>query len=95
MQFLWRRAAGEKVGERTAGAGNLVRRLVDKLKPEVTNSRREPSREVRAGLLRFRSENSIAAADVRSLGDVRRVFSTNLGFYRPLVTMSFAIDRDI
>ena len=37
----------------------------------------------------------IAAADVRSLGDVRRVFSTNPGFYRPLVTMSFAIDRDI
>ena len=37
----------------------------------------------------------IAAADVRSLSDVLRVFSTNVGFYRPLVTMSFAIDRGI
>ena len=35
----------------------------------------------------------IAAADVHSPGDVARIFSTNLGFYRPLVTTSFAIDR--
>jgi len=37
----------------------------------------------------------IGAADVHSLDDVRRVFSTNVGFYRPIVTLSFAIDRDI
>ena len=37
----------------------------------------------------------IAAADVRSPGDLLRVFSTNVGFYRPLVTLSFAIDRGI
>jgi hypothetical protein len=37
----------------------------------------------------------IAAADVHSFADVRRVFSTNVGFYRPLVTLSFAIDRGI
>jgi hypothetical protein len=35
----------------------------------------------------------IAAADVQSPGDVARIFSTNVGFYRPLVTTSFAIDR--
>jgi hypothetical protein len=37
----------------------------------------------------------ITAADVHSAGDLQRVFSTNLGFYRPLVTLSFAIDRGI
>jgi len=37
----------------------------------------------------------IAAADVRSPRDLQRIFSTNVGFYRPLVTLSFAIDRRI
>jgi len=37
----------------------------------------------------------IAAADVHSRGDVARIFSTNVGFYRPLVTTSFAIDRAV
>jgi hypothetical protein len=37
----------------------------------------------------------IAAADIRSPVDLQRVFSTNVGFYRPLVTLSFAIDRGI
>jgi hypothetical protein len=37
----------------------------------------------------------IAAADVHSFADVRRIFSTNVGFYRPLVTLSFAVDRGI
>ena len=37
----------------------------------------------------------IAAADVHSPGDVARIFSTNVGFYRPLVTTSFAIDRAV
>jgi hypothetical protein len=35
------------------------------------------------------------AADVRSAGDLHRVFSANVGFYRPLVALSFAIDRGI
>jgi hypothetical protein len=35
----------------------------------------------------------IAAGDVHSPGDLRRIFTTNVGFYRPLVTSSFAIDR--
>ena len=35
----------------------------------------------------------IAAADVHSPGDLQRIFATNVGFYRPLVTLSFAIDR--
>jgi hypothetical protein len=35
----------------------------------------------------------IAAGDVHSPDDIRRIFSTNVGFYRPLVTSSFAIDR--
>ena len=35
----------------------------------------------------------IAQADVHSPDDIRRIFSTNVGFYRPLVTSSFAIDR--
>jgi hypothetical protein len=37
----------------------------------------------------------IAAADIRSPRDLQRIFSTNVGFYRPLVTLSFAIDRGI
>lgn len=37
----------------------------------------------------------IAAAEVHSPADVRRIFATNVGFYRPLVTASFAIDRAI
>lgn len=37
----------------------------------------------------------IAAAEVHAPGDVRRIFVTNVGFYRPLVTTSFAIDRAI
>lgn len=37
----------------------------------------------------------IAAADVHSAGDLQRIFATNVGFYRPLVTLSFAIDRGI
>jgi len=37
----------------------------------------------------------IAAADVRSRADVARFFTTNVGFYRPLVTSSFAIDRAV
>ena len=37
----------------------------------------------------------IAAADVHSPGDIAHIFSTNVGFYRPLVTTSFAIDRAV
>jgi hypothetical protein len=37
----------------------------------------------------------IAAADVHSPADVGRLFSTNVGFYRPLVTASFAVDRAV
>jgi hypothetical protein len=37
----------------------------------------------------------IAAADVHSAGDVARLFASNVGFYRPLVTTTFAIDRRI
>lgn len=37
----------------------------------------------------------IAAADVHSVGDLQRIFTTNVGFYRPLVTLSFAIDRGV
>jgi len=37
----------------------------------------------------------IAAADVHSAGDLQHIFATNVGFYRPLVTLSFAIDRAI
>jgi hypothetical protein len=37
----------------------------------------------------------IAAADVQSVGDIQRIFSTNVGFYRPLVTTTFAMDRRI
>ena len=37
----------------------------------------------------------IAAADVHSPSDVARIFSTDLGFYRPLVTLSFAFDRSV
>lgn len=35
----------------------------------------------------------IAAADMKSPADLRRIFATNIGFYRPLVTTSFAMDR--
>jgi hypothetical protein len=37
----------------------------------------------------------IAAADVHSVGDAQRVLSTNVGFYRPLVTLTFAVDRGL
>ena len=37
----------------------------------------------------------IAAADVSSPRDLQRIFTTNVGFYRPLVTLSFAVDRGI
>lgn len=37
----------------------------------------------------------IAAADVHSPSDVARIFSTNIGFYRPVVTLSFAVDRAV
>ena len=37
----------------------------------------------------------IAAADVHGPGDLARIFATNVGFYRPLVTLSFAIDRGV
>src|SRR5678815_713638 len=37
----------------------------------------------------------IAAADIHSVGDLQRMFATNVGFYRPLVTLSFAIDRGV
>ena len=37
----------------------------------------------------------IAAADIHSAGDLQRIFATNVGFYRPLVTLSFAIDRGV
>src|SRR5205814_5723360 len=37
----------------------------------------------------------IASAEVRSPADLARIFSTNVGFYRPLVTTSFAIDRAV
>jgi len=35
----------------------------------------------------------IAEGDVHSPDDIHRIFTTNVGFYRPLVTSSFAIDR--
>ena len=37
----------------------------------------------------------MTSADVRSPDDVLRIFATNDGFYRPLVTASFAMDRAI
>jgi hypothetical protein len=37
----------------------------------------------------------IATADVQSPLDIVRIFSTNVGFYRPLVTLSFAFDRAV
>jgi hypothetical protein len=37
----------------------------------------------------------ITAADVRAPSDVARIFSTDVGFYRPLVTLSFALDRAV
>jgi hypothetical protein len=37
----------------------------------------------------------IANADVHSAADLQRIFATNVGFYRPLVTLSFAIDRGV
>jgi hypothetical protein len=37
----------------------------------------------------------IAEAEVHAPDDVRRIFASNVGFYRPLVTTSFAIDRAI
>ena len=37
----------------------------------------------------------IAAANVRSPGDLQHLFSTSVGFYRPLVALSFAIDRGV
>ena len=37
----------------------------------------------------------MTAADVHSIGDLQRIFATNVGFYRPLVTVSFAIDRGL
>jgi len=37
----------------------------------------------------------IAAAEVHSPSDIARIFSTDLGFYRPLVTLSFALDRTL
>ena len=35
----------------------------------------------------------IAAAEIHSAADLQRVFKSNVGFYRPIVTLSFAIDR--
>ena len=35
----------------------------------------------------------IEAADVHAPDDMRRIFAGNVGFYRPLVTTSFAVDR--
>jgi len=64
IQLLGRYPAGQAVFKRSANSSHLLRRFVDKLEPEVTNSRRKPGRKMRAGLLRFGSENSIAAADV-------------------------------
>jgi hypothetical protein len=37
----------------------------------------------------------MTAADVHSADDLQRIFATNVGFYRPLITVSFAIDRGI
>ena len=37
----------------------------------------------------------IASAQVHSPADIVRIFSTNVGFYRPLVTTAFAIDRAV
>ena len=34
----------------------------------------------------------IVSARVESFGDILRIFSSNTGFYRPLITLSFAID---
>ena len=64
MQFVRRRASGEKVRERTADAGNLIWRLMDKLDPEMPDSRRKPLGQVQARLLRFRSKDRVAAANV-------------------------------
>ena len=64
MEFLGRRAAGEEVRERPADAGNLIRRLVDKLDPEMPDSRREPFRQMQARFLRFGAKDGVAAADV-------------------------------
>ena len=64
MQFLGRRAATEKVRKRLADAGHLFRRLMDKLEPEMPDSRREPLGQMEARLLRFGAKYSVAAADV-------------------------------
>ena len=69
MQFLGRRAAGEKVRERPADAGNLIRRLVDELEPEMPDPRREPLGQMQARLLRFGSEDGVAAARRRPSPD--------------------------
>ncbi len=37
----------------------------------------------------------IASAEMHSRADLAHIFSTNVGFYRPLVTTSFAFDRAI
>jgi hypothetical protein len=37
----------------------------------------------------------IAAAEAHSPADVARFFTTNVGFYRPLVTAAFALDRTV
>ncbi len=65
MQFFRRRSAGEKIPERPANADNLIRRLMDKLHPEMPDSRREPLGQMQAGFLRFRSKYCVAAADIR------------------------------
>src|SRR5438128_1215973 len=64
MQFFGRRAAREKISKRTADACNLIRRLVDKLKPEMPDPRRQPLGEMQARFLRLGSKHGIAATDV-------------------------------
>ena len=68
VEFLGGRAAAEKILKCLADPGNLFRRFMHKLEAEVANSSREPGRQVRTGLLRFGSENRIAAADVSHHG---------------------------
>jgi len=64
MQFVRRRASGEKVRERTADAGNLIWRLMDKLDPKMPDARRKPLGQVEARLLRLGAKDRVAAANV-------------------------------
>src|SRR5665213_3716281 len=64
VQFLRRRPAGEKVREGPADADHLIRRLMHKFEPEMTDSRREPFGQMKARLLRFGAKDGVTAAHV-------------------------------